>query len=457
MDDRQELLDRIAELEAENAELRQRLGQLEHQLQQIHQRRKRTHAKRPPKAGTPADRRRREHRQHAGFVRDKPPPGTAFIEHDVHPEQCPHCGSSDLEATGAFDDHFVADIPEPKIEWHRFRRHVYCCQHCEKTCQGRGDLELPGAHIGPRVRLLTCYARAHLGISLGKTQNLLHDFFGLTISRAGLLGHIRWGGTLFAPVVEELLELLRNSPVVQGDETGWRINGKAAWAWCFRDPRLAIFLIDHHRSRDVILRVLGTSFAGTLVSDFYAAYNGLACAKQRCLVHLLRELAKLREELPWQSVRAFIQPLIELFQDAIQLGKDRKQLSQTVFNQAHQAILDRFDELLLTSQSRNPECLRIWRRLFKHCDELFTFLRDPRVPADNNGSERDIRSLAAARNDGGTHRADWSAAAFGRIKSIIATGMKNGVRFAQYGIEVVRAKLAGKPLPLPLAAALDSG
>ena len=31
------------------------------------------------------------------------------------------------------------------------------------------------------------------------------------------------------------------------------------------------------------------------------------------------------------------------------------------------------------------------------------------------------------------------------------TGMKNGVRFIQYGIEVVRAKLEGAPLPLPLA------
>jgi hypothetical protein len=440
-----------AELKAENAELRRRLAALEHQLQQIHQRRKRTAGKRPPKAGTPADRRRQEHRQHPGYVREEPPPGTTFIEHDVHPAQCPHCGSTDLEATDAFDDHFVADIPEPKIEWHRYRRHVHRCRQCQKPCQGRGDLELPGAHIGPRARLLTCYGRAHLGISLGKTQALLHDFFGLTLSRAGLLGHLRWGGTLFAPVVDELLELLRNSPVVQGDETGWRLNGQTAWAWCFRDPRLAIFLIDQHRSRDVILRVLGASFAGTLVSDFYAAYNGLDCAKQRCLVHLLRELAKLREELPWQSVRAFIQPLIDLFRDAIQLGKDREKLSRAAFDEAHHQIRDRFDDLLLTSRTRHPECLRIWRRLFKYGDELFTFLNDARVPADNNGTERDIRSLAAARHDGGTHRAAWSAAAFARIKSVIVTGMKNGVRFARYGIEVVRAKLQGERLPLPLA------
>lgn len=441
---------RIAELEAENAELRKRIAQLEHQVQQFLQRRKRRGKRGTPRQGTANDRRRKQHRKHPGSFRPDPPPDTVFIEHDVHPKQCTHCGSDDLEPTKDFEDHVVADIPEPKLEWHRYRRHVYRCRCCAKTCQGRGDLELPGSHIGPRTRLLTAYSRAHLGISLGKTQNLLHDFFNLTVSRAGLLGHLRWAGQLFEPIVEELFERLRNSPVVQGDETGWRINGQTAWAWCFRDPTLALFLIDRHRSRDIIVRVLGESFAGTLVSDFYAAYNGLECLKQRCLVHLLRELAKLREELPWQSVQAFIQPLLTLFQDAIQLGKERATLSAGAFAQARQNIQDRFDDLLLGCRSRHPECLRIWKRLFKHCDELFTFLDDPRVPADNNGCERDIRSLAAARNDGGVHRAEWSAAAFARIKSVIVTGFKNGVRFIHYGLEVVRAKLQGQPLPLPL-------
>lgn len=448
MDDPRE--QRIAELEAENAELRKRIAQLEHQLQTFSQRRKRTKSQRKPRQGTPDDQRRREHRKHPGVFRPEPPPDTQFIEHDVHPQQCQHCGSHDLEATGTFDDHIVADIPEPKLEWHRYRRHVHRCRACERTSQGRGDLELPGAHIGPRARLLTCYGRAHLGISLGKTRDLLHDFFGLTVSRAGLLGHLRWGGTLFEPVVEELRERLRHSPVVQGDETGWRINGQTAWAWCFRDPQLAIFLIEKHRSRDVIQRVLGDSFAGTLVSDFYAAYNGLECAKQRCLVHLLRELAKLREELPWQSVQAFIQPLITLVQDAIHLGNEREHQTKAAFAAARQSIHDRFDDLLLNCRSSQRDCVRIWKRLFKHCDELFTFLEDPRVPADNNGCERDIRSLAAARNDGGVHRAAWNAAAFARIKSVIVTSLKNGLRFIHYGLDAVRARLKGDRLPLPL-------
>ena len=50
----------------------------------------------------------------------------------------------------------------------------------------------------------------------------------------------------------------------------------------------------------------------------------------------------------------------------------------------------------------------------------------------------------------------WTAAAFAQLKSVIVTGMKNQVRFIRYGIEVVRAKLRGERLPLPLTAAPDT-
>ena len=31
-------------------------------------------------------------------------------------------------------------------------------------------------------------------------------------------------------------------------------------------------------------------FHGVLISDFFASYDGLDCAKQKCLVHLIRDL-----------------------------------------------------------------------------------------------------------------------------------------------------------------------
>ena len=64
--------------------------------------------------------------------------------------------------------------------------------------------------------------------------------------------------------------------------------------------------------------------------------------------------------------------------------------------------------------------------------------------------ERDIRSIAAARGDGGTNRSTWGAKAFANLKSVIRTCQKTGRSFFAYGLALVQATLAGTPLPSPL-------
>ena len=101
--------------------------------------------------------------------------------------------------------------------------------------------------------------------------------------------------------------------MVHADKTGWRINGKNVWCWVLCNPRLALYLIDNHRSSAVVERVLGMRFDGVLATDFYAASGHLEVDKQKCLTHLLRELHTLRKELPRAAVDAFIQPVMTLF------------------------------------------------------------------------------------------------------------------------------------------------
>src|SRR4051794_21203517 len=261
----------LAQLQAANQQLRdqlaerdQRIAELEAQLRTRGKGRPQANA--APQRRTGPDRRQPPHRRHPGAFRTLVPPQDV-IHHDVYPGACPHCGGHELLPTGQFDDHYTQDIPEPKVETHRWRRHVHVCARCQRACQGQGDLELPEAHLGPRVRLLVCYARAHLGLSLGKTCDLVEQCWGLRLSRAGALGHLRWGLRLFSPVVDRLWQLLRQSELVHGDETGWRINGDNVWLWCFGNDRLALYLIDQHRNRAVLLRALGEKFAGVLVSD----------------------------------------------------------------------------------------------------------------------------------------------------------------------------------------------
>lgn len=455
MDDRDELLARIAALEALIADQAaiitaqaQRIAELEAELGR-RGKRFRPKPNAAKRARTPLDRRRAALRKHPGQTRPDPPAGDDLIHHDVYVEQCPTCGER-LEPTGEYTDHVVEEIPQPKVAVHRYRRHRCRCTACGVIVQGRADLCVPGSHVGPRAKLLTVYCRAHLGISLGKTTALMDELFGLRLSRAGALGHLRWFSRHFDPVVQRLLELLRKSPVVHADETGWRINGRNVWCWCFSNPELAVFLIDHHRSAAVVRRALGESLPGVLVTDFYAAYHAIRCHKQRCLVHLLRELVALRDELPAAAVGRHIRPLIELFQDAIALAGRRKELTPDEFRRQADSLRRRFGERYWR-QSSEPDCQRIYDRLRRHQDELWVFLDQPCVPPDNNAAERDVRSVAAARADGGVNRSDWGAKAFAVAKSIVRTCQKNSRNFFAYALDALAAANAGQNLPLPTA------
>ena len=71
-----------------------------------------------------------------------------------------------------------------------------------------------------------------------------------------------------------VLERIRGSPVVHADETGWREDGVNGYVWTFSTPTDRYF-VRRGRGKKVVDEVLGESFDGVLVSDFYAAYKGI--------------------------------------------------------------------------------------------------------------------------------------------------------------------------------------
>ena len=97
--------------------------------------------------------------------------------------------------------------------------------------------------------------------------------------------------------VREVLEQVRASPVVQGDETGWRQDGSNGYVWTFSTPSERYFL-RRGRDKGVVDEVLDSSFSGVLVSDFYAAYNHYPGLKQWCWAHLLRDIHDLKGFVP---------------------------------------------------------------------------------------------------------------------------------------------------------------
>ena len=110
--------------------------------------------------------------------------------------------------------------------------------------------------------------RYGLGLSVGKLVELTHG--------AAARGQEEYTG---------LRQEIRASPVVYGDETGWREDGRNGYLWSFSTPKVRCFLYRSSRGGPVVAEVLGDEFDGVLVSDFYGAYNVHQGLHQRCWTH----------------------------------------------------------------------------------------------------------------------------------------------------------------------------
>jgi hypothetical protein len=106
-------------------------------------------------------------------------------------------------------------------------------------------------------------------------------------------------GEKLKPEMKALLSAVRESPVVHADETGWREDGQNGYIWALITEgaqAIRYFVFRKSRSQAIPQGLLGLHFPGHLVTDFYAGYNVIRGPHQRCWVHLLRDLHKLKEE-----------------------------------------------------------------------------------------------------------------------------------------------------------------
>ena len=200
---------------------------------------------------------------------------------------------------------------------------------------------------------------------------------------------------------------MQRSPVVHGDETGWREDGRNGYVWAFVTAGAAAvryFEFDFSRSHLVAQRILG-DFRGWLATDFYAAYNLVRGRHQRCWSHLLRDLHTLKEEQAEQAeVLAWASALRALYDEAqawLATHPPPTWMEREVLYTDLVRRLCRLGEQYAFT-STHP-CYALAKRVLRHQDELFQFVLMPGLPADNNLAERSLRPLVVMRKiSGGT-------------------------------------------------------
>lgn len=346
-----------------------------------------------------------------GLFARKNLPATRVICHAL--DKCPECGRTLGEGSVKWR-HQVVELPQVAVE---VTDHLFVerrCGVCGKRWTPVSEVALRGVVVGKKrfgIGLMSVIAhmKTICRMPIAQIRRLLSAFFGLQISAGEIAEICHDVAELGSSEYEALLNGIRGSPVVHGDETGWREDGVNGYLWSFSSPEVRYYLYRKSRAGAVVTEVLGETFAGTLVSDFLGSYNIYDGLKQRCWVHLGRDLEELSERNPEiPEVTGWVDAVMSIYHRAKQTTK--KQLTERERIRLRCGFEDELGRLCkpyLAVKSAPQRVLA--ERMEWFMGELFTFVEYPEVPSENNAAERAIRPAVVARKiSGGTRSARGS-------------------------------------------------
>lgn len=407
-------------------------------------------AMRPAYSKPPARKRRRKPGRkngHPGARRPAPVHIDRTVEHTL--AECPKCLNPVGEPCGKHT-RIVEDIPpvRPTVTEHVV--HEYYCDPCGTIVSAPVTEALPRATIGLRLTLLSAFLHYALGMTTRNICTWLRTFCQFQVTPGGLVLQWQRLAAILKPVYDDLAEGARLSAVLNVDESGWRILGRTAWLWCFTSARLAYYVLTPSRAGPVVKQVLGEVFQGILITDFFGAYGRIvAFAKQKCVVHLLREIKQVSLRNRSAEWLRFARRLKRLIHEALKLVIARNRLGKEVYDRRVANLHIRLADIFGRSY-RNADCNRLSKRLAKHSGELLTFLLHSGVGASNNHAERQIRFAVIMRKNYFGNRSMRGAETQAILMSVFRTCHLRGLDPIAFLAESVAAAIrSGSPLPIP--------
>jgi len=339
---------------------------------------------------------------------------------------CPHCHAQLLDVQK--HERIMEDLEPAKTVVKCYHTVSGYCPGCRRRIESRAPEQPPAAgvsatQIGPNALATAALMRVQYRLPYRLISRLMADLPGLSLSAAAVARQVQRMGRWLEGEYDRLRVFLRFSPVVHMDETSWRVDGHNQWLWTLLDPRHTLFHIDKSRGQKVVKKLLGEVFGGTLVSDFYSGYGAIHCRKQKCLVHLLRELRDTSAKSAAFAQGPFCRRLKRLVKELLLLRKEKKKLKAQVYAARGRRLEERLRELAQSSWEE-AEAKRLAGRLRRYEKELTVFLWDEAVEADNNAAERSLRPAVVMRKITGGSRSERGARATAVLMSVVRTAVQ---------------------------------
>jgi len=403
--------EQIAQQQQQIADAEKQIADLERQLALCRQ--NSTNSSKPPSsdglAGAPRQRGRRQKSRrkvggqpgHPGAHRPLVPAARVDEIRPLLPAQCQHCGQAlpaeieQVQTTGTVQRHQVTELPPIQARIVEYQCHRVVCPQCGESTRATLPEEAL-SHFGPQLTALIAYLTVVCRMPRRVVERLLGQVLDIEISLGSTQKCWEEASQAVAAPCQELEGQLKDEPVLNVDETGWRTNGAKRFLWAFVAARYVVYIVAATRGSAVLIRLLGAVFQGILCSDRFSAYLKYHAGQaQFCWAHLKRNLLGIVEFTKNSAVERFCRDALaqhaRLFRlwhkfrggqmDRAQLLRRSIPIQQRIFALAQRHL-----------DSAHREIRNLATALFEHNHRLFTFLEQEGVEPTNNSAERALRT-----------------------------------------------------------------
>lgn len=391
----------------------------------------------------PGARKRGGQARHEGKNRTRLPPEKVDDTKVLPIEQCPDCGHGLIETEDCEvliqQTIELREKPVEVIEYHRPGRWCDRCKRMHYACLPAGVIE--DQLCGPRLQALIAYMKGSHAASYSELTQFCSDVLGFEIARSTLCQIIERVTKALEIPCQELEAQIAKENVLNIDESGWYDSGTRYWVWLFCTPLIAFFSIQQSRGCKVLKEILGETFEGAIMSDFYSAYVSFASLRQQfCLAHLIRDI-KFLTTLPDLVSKEFGEQVLRCFKILFKYWHEREKIPREIFLRRCKKIQRRLFMLLTKADLPKGEALTMKKRLLKRWDSLFRFIEQPELfQPTNNLAEQTMRFVVRIRRQTQGSRSLWGRLWAGRIMSVFATCRKQNRSAWTFLLQAIHAQ-----------------
>ena len=374
---------------------------------------------------------------------DHLPTKTEVVELPVEQQTCPKCGQPRQEMTDTEDsEQLEIEVKAYRRVIHRKRYRNSCdCLGCQTSTAPVPAKLIPKSRLGTSLWIEILLAKY---LSHQPIERLLNawSLIGLDVAASTVNTGLERLQPLLVPIYGAIADRNRLSVYQQADETRWfvfaEIEGKVGyrwWLWVFLGEDTVVFVLDPSRSHEVPEAQLETETKKILMVDRYSAYPAMQLVKDGvillayCWAHVRRDFIKVAKGYP--ELKPWAIAWLILIREAYRCNRERvKRLGTPEFAASDAKLRTVIDQMktqaaeqLLDEKLRLP-CHKALESLQNHWEGLTRFVDDPRIPMDNNASERAQRGPALGRKNYYGSGSVWSGQLATMLFSIFATLQK---------------------------------